>query len=114
MLDNTAIIKLEIEVMAQKLLQQYIIHNEQIEKQVEAGIKNAFENFDFEKEVEKIAKRAIEDSIKSSINYGSISNVIKKKSDEILNNIADKYFENVKNILSAEQKVEGFYIDSRQ
>lgn len=100
MSENATIIKLEIEVMAQRLLQQYMIHNEQIEKQVEAGIKNAFENFDFEKEVEKIAKQAIEHSISSSINYGKINDMIKKKSDEILSGIADKYFKKVRAVLS--------------
>jgi len=44
-------VRVELEIAAQRLISQFMLNNQEIEKQLEAGVKKAFENFDFEKVV---------------------------------------------------------------
>lgn len=89
-MENYTQLKVELVVMAQKLISQYMITNERIEKEIEAGIKRAFETIDLEKEVERSVKNAIERAIKDSSEWGKIRDAVKKKTDEIV----EAYIEN--------------------
>jgi 20S proteasome alpha/beta subunit len=94
-MENTTVIKLELEVMASRIINQFMINNAAVEKEIEEGLKKAFESFNFKDEVEKIALNAIKDAIASSANYGKIRDIVKKKSEEIITELSDKYFEEI-------------------
>ena len=69
--------------MAQRIISQYMINNDVITKQIEAGVKRAFEETDIEKLVESNVKGCIEKAIKDSADWGKIREAVRKKADEI-------------------------------
>ena len=42
-MENYTQVRVELDVMAQKLISQYMIHNERIKNDIQAGIKRDFE-----------------------------------------------------------------------
>ena len=88
-MENSVIIKTEIEVYAQRLTNQFVINNERIESEIEKGIKKAFENYDFESVVEASIRRCIDEAIRSSTDWGKIREAVRKKTDSIV----DTYIE---------------------
>ena len=88
-MDDNIKIRLELEVAAQRIIGQYMINNRRIESEIEEGVKNAFESVDIAAEVEKTVKNTIEKAIRQSGEWGKIQEVVKKKTDEIV----DTYIE---------------------
>jgi hypothetical protein len=88
-MENFTQVRVELDIQAQKMISQYMINNERIEKEIEAGIKKAFESIDLEKEVERSVKNCIERAIRDSADWGKIRDAVKKKTDEIV----EKYIE---------------------
>lgn len=93
-MENFTQIRVELDIQAQKLINQYMIDNKRIEKEIEAGIKKAFESIDLEKEVEKSVKNCIEKAIKDSSDWGKIRNAVKKKTDVIVEEYIEKSIAN--------------------
>ena len=93
-MENSTQIKVELDIQAQRLISQYMINNERIEKEIEAGIKRAFESIDFAKEVEHSVKNCIDQAIKSSGEWGKIRDAVKKKADEIIETYIEKSISN--------------------
>lgn len=89
-MDNATKITVELEVVAQRYISQYMINNERIESEIKEGVKRAFENIDLSLEVEKSVRNAIEQAIKSSSDWGKIRDAVKKHTDSIV----DSYIEN--------------------
>ena len=89
-MENYTRVRVELDVVAQKLISQYIIDNERIENDIEAGIRRAFETIDLEKEVERSVKNAIERAIKDSSEFGKIRDAVKRKTDEIIETYIEK------------------------
>ena len=89
-MENALIIKNEIEIAAQRIIQQVMITNDQVKEQVEAGVKRAFEKFDFETEIEKAITGSIERAIRDSSQWGKISKLVYEKADEIIQAFIDK------------------------
>ena len=89
-MENALIIKTQIEIAAQKIIQQTMLTNDQISKQVEEGIKRAFANFDFETEIEKSITLSIERAIRDSTQWGRISKLVYEKADAIIQTFIDK------------------------
>ncbi len=89
-MENTSTIRVELDIHAQKMIHQYMIDNQRVEKEIEAGIKKAFESIDLEKEVERAVKKCIEDAIRQSADWGKIRDAVKKKTDEIVENYIEK------------------------
>jgi hypothetical protein len=83
-------VRVELDIQAQHFIGQHMLHNAQIAKDIEAGVKKAFDSIDFEKEVENSVKRCIHDAIRQSTEWGTIKEAVKKKTDEIV----DTYIEN--------------------
>lgn len=98
--DNITSIRFELEVAAQKLISRYMINNEAIEAEIEAGIKAAFTNIDIPKLIESTVSKCIQDAIKSSGEWGKIHAAVKKKTDEIVDSYIqvaiDKFHTNFK------------------
>jgi intergrase/recombinase len=89
MSDKMTTVRLQLDIAAHHMVSQYMVNNEQIKEDLEKGIANAFENFNFEYEVEKFTRKCIEDAIKSSADWG----VLRKKVQEYTDKITDKYIE---------------------
>ena len=89
-MENFTKVRVELDIQAQKMISQYMIDNERIEKEVEAGIKKAFESIDLEKEVERSVKNCIEQAIKQSADWGVIRKAVEKKTDEIIKTYIEK------------------------
>lgn len=83
-------IRLEIEIMAQRVISQYMISNDAIAKQIEAGVKRAFEETDIEKLVENSVRHCIEKAIHDSADWGKISKIVHEKADEIIDGYVAK------------------------
>ena len=83
-MENSTTIKLEIEVAAQRMISQYMIHNDQLKKQLESGIKKAFEDFDFEKTIENQVRETIAGIIKKSGDWGKIRRAVEEKLSEAI------------------------------
>jgi len=96
-MDNFTQVRVELDIQAQKMISQYMINNEKIEKEIESGIKKAFESIDLEKEVEKSVKNCIEQAIKQSSDWGKIRDAVKIKTDEIVETYIEKAISNFKN-----------------
>ena len=85
--------RVEFDIAAQKCLNQVMIHNTHIEEQLEAGIKRAFEQFDFVEFVASATQEAIKSEIKNSSNWGKLRELVKKKADEIVEAHIEKEME---------------------
>lgn len=92
-MDHNVTMRLELEISAQKILSHLIVHNETVEKGIEAGLKNAFETFDFERVVTEAAKRAIQREIEDASGFKAIREMVRKKADEIVNKHIEKQLE---------------------
>lgn len=95
---NTSKVTFTLEVAAQKLISQYMLTNESIQDELEAGIKKAFDNFDFEAVVAESVTTAINQAIRQSIDWNKMRTAIRDKADVII----DKYIESA---------VDRFYTD---
>jgi hypothetical protein len=82
-------VKIEVDIMAQKMIIQHMINNERIEQLIESGIKKAFESINLEKEVEESVKKCIHEAIRQSSEWGKIRDAVKKKTDEIVDSYID-------------------------
>lgn len=88
-MDNNTLIKMELEIMAQKVINMVTVNNSQVEEAIKAGFENAFKNYDFEKAVERIAHNAIETAIRDSAHYGKIKELVSKKAEEMIEKFID-------------------------
>ena len=82
-------VKIEVDIMAQKMIIQHMVNNERIEQLIESGIKKAFESINLEKEVEESVKKCIHEAIRQSSEWGKIRDAVKKKTDEIVDSYID-------------------------
>jgi len=89
-MEETTRVRVELEIQAQRMISQYMINNKRIEKEIESGIKRAFDSIDLEKEVEKSVKNCIESAIRQSAEWGKIRDAVKKKTDEIVEMYIEK------------------------
>lgn len=95
-------VKITLEIMAEKMLSQYIIRNEEIEEQMKVGIINAFENFNFETEIEKMVSKTINDTIHSSTGWRKVKDLVQAKADKIVDDFIEKETQKLKERLSNE------------
>lgn len=94
--DGTTAVTFEIKMAAEKMISQVMIRNERFQEELEKGIENAINRFDFEEFVENITKAAIEDAIKTSGSWGKLRDVARTKADEVVDNYIKKQMENFK------------------
>lgn len=89
-MENSVVIKLELEVQAQRIISQHMLHNAEIAKEIEAGVRAAFESINMADEVEAAVKSAIRSAITQSSEWDKIREAVKTKCDEIVNAHIDK------------------------
>ncbi len=87
--------RLELEISAQKVIHQFVMHNEQIREQLESGIEAAVKKYDFQGEVEKMVDKTIKDAIWNSLNYGKLKEAVSKKVSEIADTLIDKHIKHL-------------------
>ena len=85
-------IKTELkDIVVREIVKKYMIsNNEQIENDIEAGIKKAFETIDLEKTVEMSVRNTVKKIIEDSYNWSKIQDEIRKKMDEIVEIYVEK------------------------
>lgn len=89
-------VRVELEIVAQKMISQFIINNSIVEKEIEQGFKQAFERFDFVKVIENATLDTIKCAIQDSANYGKIREMVKRKADDIIDDVINKSFNQLK------------------
>lgn len=89
-------ITMELEVSAQRILNQFMLHNKQMEEQLEAGIKKAVESFDFERAIEQKVKSTIQNSFLTSTTYSRIQEIIDEKINNFIDANIDMIIDNLK------------------
>jgi glutamate formiminotransferase len=99
-MDNITRVNLEIQVAAQRMIQTFMLHNEQVKESIENGIKKAFKEFDFEEAVKDEVKKQLKASIVDYNVQREIRTEIKQKLSKIINDKFDKINEEIlKNII---------------
>lgn len=93
MQDNTTSIRFEIQVAASKIISQVMVRNENMQKELEAGITAAIENFDFKTYVEGLVSNQIKEALNSSASWGSIRELARTKADAIVDNYIKREME---------------------
>lgn len=97
-------IKFEINVAAQRMISQIVSHNEEFEKQLEAGIKQAVDEFDFKEFSRQTVDRAIREAIQSSASWGNIRQMAVDKANKIVDEYISKEMENFKTEINTQMK----------
>lgn len=92
MRDNTTTFRIELDVAAQKVIHQFMTHNEHVEEQIRAAIENTVKNFDFEKEISAIAERQLRKALQDAMNYSSLERKVRELTDKIYGEILEKEF----------------------
>jgi hypothetical protein len=105
-MENSVIIRMEMDIQAQKLISQYMIANEHLEKKLEAGIKNAFEKFDFQAAVEVTVTDCIQNAIRKSGDWGRISTLVQEKANEVIDGYVERAINRMKGNLKNDFKEE--------
>lgn len=100
-MENSTSIKIELDIQAQKIISGYMVNNEKIASEIEAGIKRAFETINIPDHVERNVKMCIENAIKQSSEWGKIREKVSKMTDEIV----DKYIESSINKFRTDFKI---------
>jgi hypothetical protein len=100
-------IRLELDINAQKMLQQVQIHNMRLEDSIKAGIERAlneiFEDDNFEETIAELVKDEIQMTVKRACGdwtlrhkiHDTISKSIEGKIDEVANGWAEKIVKNL-------------------
>ena len=85
MRDNITTFRIELDVAAQKVINQFMLHNEYVEEQIRNAIQKTVENFDFEGEIQRIATEQLRTALREAMKYSALE----KKVWEITNKIYD-------------------------
>jgi len=88
--------RIELEISAQKVIHQMVVHNEAVKQQLEDGIKRAVENYDFQSTVEEMVSKVIKDAIWNSISYGKLKEAVSTKVSEIADQLIEKHISHLK------------------
>lgn len=92
MRDNITTFRIELDVAAQKVIHQFMTHNEHVEDQIRNAIKATVEGFDFESEIRVIAEGQIRTAIRDAMNYGPLEKLVREKTQAIYTELIEKEF----------------------
>lgn len=79
-------LRLELQIPAQKMLSQYIINNENIEKQVKKGIESALDNLCRDDNLASLINKEVYRTLRESFSRWEISRTIRDTLEEKLHN----------------------------
>lgn len=95
-MENNIIIKLELNIAAEKMINQLMINKENVHSGLEAGLKTAIENFDFEKEVEKYAVDKIRGIIRETVLGSKVESYLRKRIEKVVDELVEREIEHLK------------------
>lgn len=79
-------LRLELQIPAQRMLSQYIINNENIEKQVKKGIESALDNLCRDDDLASLINQEVYRTLRESFSRWEISRTIRDTLEEKLHN----------------------------
>lgn len=89
-MNSPTIVKMHIEVERQKMLNAFMLHQEEIADGVTKGVDAAVKNFDFEKEVKEQAISLIKREIQDLVWNGEMRKLIHSKVSNIISDLIEK------------------------
>jgi hypothetical protein len=92
MMDNITTFRIELDVASQKVIHQFMMHNEHVEDQIRNAIKATVESFDFEKEIRIVAEQQIRKAIRDAMNYGPLEQLVREKTQSIYTELIENEF----------------------
>lgn len=93
MRENSLVIKMELDIARERIINAFMINNEQIAEQVKNGIEAAVREFNFEDEIKQQAGRLIKEEISSILwKDGGLRKLIKQKIEEAVEAMVEKQF----------------------
>jgi hypothetical protein len=95
-MDNITTFRIELDVSAQKVIHQFMMHNEHVEEQIRNAIKKTVESFDFESEIRIIAERQLRKALQDAMNYGNLEQMVREKTQIIYTELIEKEFSKYK------------------
>lgn len=96
-------LRLELQIPAQRMLSQYIINNENIEKQVKKGIESALDNLCRDDNLASLINQEVYRTLRESFSRWEISRTIRDTLEEKLHNyLLDKAQEFANKVLNKE------------
>lgn len=85
-MDIQSSLRLELQIPAQRMLSQYIINNENIEKQVKKGIESALDNLCKDDNLASLINQEVYRTLRESFSRWEISKTIRDTLEEKLHN----------------------------
>lgn len=96
-------LRLELQIPAQRMLSQYIINNENIEKQVKKGIESALDNLCKDDNLASLINEEVYRTLREAFSRWEISRTIRDTLEEKLRNyLLDKAQEFANKVLNKE------------
>lgn len=89
-MDNITTFRIELNVAAQKVIHQFMTHNEHVEEQIRNAIKKTVEGFDFESEISRIATDQLRVAIREAMRYGKLEKKVRELTDKIYTELIEK------------------------
>lgn len=99
-MENTSKITLELEVHAQRIISQYMLHNESIEADIKIAVENAFNKFNFQKAIEDRITFQLEQAVSRSTSWDKIHTLTQTRVNEIVDKFVDTQLNNVRQSLN--------------
>src|SRR5690349_3859943 len=93
-MDNLTTFRIELQVAAQKVIHQFMLHNDKIEEQLTNSLKLAMEHFDFQKEVSHIFTSEIRSAISEAMKRGKMRELVQARADKIFDELLEREFKN--------------------
>lgn len=95
--DGANILKIELEVAASRVMHQFALYNGDVQTQLENGFAKAIADFDYEAEIYRQAQRIIQESIRKAMTSSKIEELIRQKTDDIVQHYYEMEFKRLKN-----------------
>src|SRR5690606_5025151 len=90
MRDNITTFRIELDVAAQKVINQFMLHNEYVEEQIRNAIQKTVENFDFEGEIQRIATEQLRTALREAMKYSALEKKVWEITNKIYDDLIDK------------------------
>ena len=94
--DNISTFRIELDIAAQKVIHQFMTHNDHVEEQIRNAIKRTVENFDFEAEITRITTEQLRSALRDAIRYGELEKKVKEVAGKLYNEMIEKEFSKFK------------------
>lgn len=98
-MDRPFTLKIELDISAQRILNQVQLTNKDLEKSIEESLVKAFASFNFGEEMVTIVHEAIRNSIKSELSYGTLREKMKTAVNKVIEQKLDTKIDEILNVI---------------